>query len=114
MKQLYWIRKMIVHRTSMKSVSCQSEHHAQQQQSIRIRNNKSYVYFRIAVEESSIKWLAEICDGDARIALNSLQLAIESLQDTDDSEEPFRLKVMPLDSIKDGIKVGRKSNFHEH
>lgn len=57
------------------------------------------------MEESSIKWLAEISDGDARMALNSLQLAMESLQDTDDSEKPFSLKVMPLESIKDGIKV---------
>lgn len=61
--------------------------------------------YRVAVEESSIKWLAEICDGDARIALNSLQLAMESLQDNNNDETKLNLKFMPLSSIKDGIKV---------
>lgn len=56
----------------------------------------------MGVEESSIKWLAEICDGDARIALNSLQLAMESLQDNNNGDA---VKFMPLSSIKDGIKV---------
>lgn len=60
---------------------------------------------RVAVEESSIKWLAEICDGDARIALNSLQLAMESLQENNNGDTKFNLKFMPLSSIKDGIKV---------
>lgn len=58
---------------------------------------------RIAVEVSSIKWLSEICDGDARIALNSLQLAIDSLQENCDSH--VGLKMMPLSAIQDGIKV---------
>lgn len=60
---------------------------------------------RVGVEESSIKWLAEICDGDARIALNSLQLAMESLEEHTDGDMEFKLKFMPLSSIKDGIKV---------
>lgn len=60
-------------------------------------------FYRIAVEESSIKWLSEICDGDARIALNSLQLAIDSLQENCDSH--VGLKMMPLSAIQDGIKV---------
>lgn len=60
---------------------------------------------RVGVEESSIKWLAEICDGDARIALNSLQLAMESLEVHTDGDTEFKLKFMPLSSIKDGIKV---------
>lgn len=60
---------------------------------------------RVGVEESSIKWLAEICDGDARIALNSLQLAMESLEVHTDGDTEFKLKFMPLSSIQDGIKV---------
>lgn len=56
--------------------------------------------------------MAEICDGDARIALNSLQLAMESLEDNDDNEKRFSLKVMPLESIKDGIKVRIKTFFN--
>lgn len=61
------------------------------------------IFIRIAVEESSLTWLAEICDGDARIALNSLQLAIESLQEN--TESIVGLKMMPLSAIQDGIKV---------
>lgn len=67
---------------------------------------------RVGVEESSIKWLAEICDGDARIALNSLQLAMESLQENNNGDTKFNLKFMPLSSIKDGIKVSRKPIFN--
>lgn len=62
---------------------------------------------RVGVEESSIRWLAEICDGDARIALNSLQLAMESLEQHTDGDTEFKLKFMPLSSIKDGIKVNK-------
>lgn len=66
---------------------------------------------RVGVEESSIKWLAEICDGDARIALNSLQLAMESLEVHTDGDTEFTLKFMPLSSIKDGIKVNENQRF---
>lgn len=66
---------------------------------------KLLLHFRVGVEESSIKWLAEICDGDARIALNSLQLAMESLQENNIHDTKLGVKFMPLSSIKDGIKV---------
>lgn len=59
----------------------------------------------MAVEESSIKWLAEICDGDARIALNSLQLAMEAIQEKADCDVRADMKLMSLNVIKDGIKV---------
>lgn len=74
-------------------------------ETFKVYSNNSLNYHRVAVEESSIKWLAEICDGDARIALNSLQLAMESLQDNNNGETKLNLKFMPLSSIKDGIKV---------
>lgn len=63
---------------------------------------------RVGVEESSIKWLSEICDGDARIALNSLQLAMESLEAFTDGDMKFDMKFMPLSSIQDGIKVNER------
>ncbi|XP_031630272.1 ATPase WRNIP1-like [Contarinia nasturtii] len=59
---------------------------------------------KVGVEESSLKWLAEICDGDARIALNSLQLAMESLQENNNGDTKFNVKFMSLKQIKDGIK----------
>lgn len=60
---------------------------------------------RVAVEESSLKWLADICDGDARIALNSLQLAMESILENEHCDKMHDLKWMKLASIQDGIKV---------
>lgn len=54
------------------------------------------------VEADSIKWLADMCDGDARIALNSLQLAMQSILDQKDDGNSYDLKVVTLDAIKDG------------
>ncbi|XP_063234678.1 ATPase WRNIP1-like [Bacillus rossius redtenbacheri] len=54
---------------------------------------------RVVVDEETVQWLAEICDGDARIALNSLQLALQS-KDIDVSS----VARISLDDIKDGIK----------
>lgn len=34
---------------------------------------------KIITEVGTLKWLAEMSDGDARIALNSLQVAIQAL-----------------------------------
>lgn len=55
------------------------------------------------MSHSVLKWLAEICDGDARIGLNSLQMAVESSStELDDSCTPHQIT---LEHIKDGIKV---------
>ncbi|XP_073987477.1 ATPase WRNIP1-like isoform X2 [Rhodnius prolixus] len=51
---------------------------------------------RPTINKDSISWLSEICDGDARIALNSLQMAVES-------NEGKSLHIT-LDDIKEGIK----------
>lgn len=64
-----------------------------------------YIYYRISIEKSSLQWLAEICDGDARIALNSLQLAMESINEQTDGGTKLNIKFIPLSLIKDGIKV---------
>lgn len=60
------------------------------------------------MEEPSLRWLADICDGDARIALNSLQLAMESITEQEDEgcEKSYALKWMKQSAIEDGIKVG--------
>lgn len=44
-----------------------------------------------------------MCDGDARIALNSLQLAMQSILDQNNCETKYDLKVITLEAIKDGI-----------
>lgn len=64
------------------------------------------------MEESSLKWLADICDGDARIALNSLQLAMESVLENESCDKKHDVKFMALDAIKDGIKVRKTFNLY--
>lgn len=54
---------------------------------------------KLIVEKSTLKWLAEMSDGDARCALNSLQLAIQSVE-KDDSV----IQRLSVDELKDGIK----------
>lgn len=49
------------------------------------------------IDSESIQWLAEMCNGDARIALNSLQLAVQSQNDKATNQ-------VTLLDIKDGIK----------
>lgn len=49
----------------------------------------------LEVEDDAIKWLASVSDGDARIALNSLQMAHEVTKPGDPIE---------LEQVKDGLK----------
>lgn len=46
-----------------------------------------------------MEWLADICDGDARIALNSLHMALKTRSE---SSGPTKIT---LDDIQEGIKV---------
>ncbi|XP_075212732.1 ATPase WRNIP1-like isoform X2 [Lycorma delicatula] len=59
-------------------------------------DNSTLVHSNV-IDEDSIQWLAEMCDGDARIALNSLQLAFQSQKNDDHT-------FITLEDIKDGIK----------
>uniref|UniRef100_A0A146LMN1 ATPase WRNIP1 n=2 Tax=Lygus hesperus TaxID=30085 RepID=A0A146LMN1_LYGHE len=54
------------------------------------------------VESECIRWLAEMCDGDARIGLNSLQIALESTANrkTSTGSAP----TVTLKDIQEGIK----------
>lgn len=63
---------------------------------------------KVMVERASLKWLAEMCDGDARIALNSLQLSMQTILDTNNCPTRNHMKLISLDVIKDCIK---KSHF---
>ncbi len=53
----------------------------------------------LAIKEESLKWIAEICDGDARIALNSLELALKYSRTDGEG-----IKLVELETIKEGIK----------
>ncbi|XP_058462119.1 ATPase WRNIP1-like [Malaya genurostris] len=58
---------------------------------------------KMMISSESIRWLAEVCDGDARIGLNSLQLALNSAA-TKQLEAGLDFKTISLDDIKKGIK----------
>ncbi|XP_052860440.1 ATPase WRNIP1-like [Anopheles cruzii] len=55
---------------------------------------------RIIIKEETVRWLAETCDGDARIGLNSLQLALRAKTPLE-NESP---SVISLEDIREGIK----------
>uniref|UniRef100_A0A8D8F3L9 ATPase WRNIP1 n=3 Tax=Culex pipiens TaxID=7175 RepID=A0A8D8F3L9_CULPI len=55
------------------------------------------------ISSETIRWLAEVCDGDARIGLNSLQLALNTVAARQE-QEGSALKLISLDEIQEGIK----------
>ncbi|XP_013182885.2 ATPase WRNIP1 [Amyelois transitella] len=58
---------------------------------------------RFIVEKESLKWLAEVSDGDARIALGALELALTA-RDPGDELHVTGPVILTLDDIKNGIK----------
>lgn len=61
---------------------------------------KNLIFFsssKWSIDSETVQWLADISDGDARIALNSLQMAVESKTDCTDR--------ITLNDIKDSIKA---------
>ncbi|CAH0602985.1 unnamed protein product [Chrysodeixis includens] len=55
------------------------------------------------VEESSLKWLAEVCDGDARVALGAFELALKA-RDPGPELHVTGPAILSLDDIQNGIK----------
>lgn len=50
------------------------------------------------MKKSALQWLADVSDGDARIALSNLQLVVQhNTLDTD--------KIITVEDIQEGIKV---------
>lgn len=58
---------------------------------------------KILVKKESLMWLADMCDGDARIALDTLQLTMKTIEII--NSDDVRLKIVSLEDFKDGIKV---------
>uniref|UniRef100_A0A182LUJ1 AAA+ ATPase domain-containing protein n=1 Tax=Anopheles culicifacies TaxID=139723 RepID=A0A182LUJ1_9DIPT len=58
---------------------------------------------RTIIHEETVRWLAETCDGDARIGLNSLQLALSGAVSTPDSIYQS-LKTVTLQDVRESIK----------
>lgn len=59
----------------------------------------------MAIDKKSVTWLAEMCDGDGRIALNTLQLTMQTiLEQKDKSSKKEGLHLISIESLKEGIK----------
>ncbi|KAK3923833.1 ATPase WRNIP1 [Frankliniella fusca] len=56
---------------------------------------------RWSIDRQSVQWLADMCDGDARNALNSLQMALKAKEC---AGAPSESNHISLEDIKDGIK----------
>lgn len=59
----------------------------------------------MAIDKTSVEWLSNICDGDGRIALNTLQLVMQTVQEQqaiNQNNEP--LKLISIESLKEGVK----------
>lgn len=61
-------------------------------------------FYRCIVEEDSLQWLAEVCDGDARVALGALELALAA-RTPGTGMLNTGPAIISLEDIKDGIKV---------
>ncbi|XP_068621582.1 ATPase WRNIP1-like isoform X2 [Battus philenor] len=56
------------------------------------------------IEYSSLKWLAEICDGDARIALGALELTLTAAEAQFKVENSYQPHIITLSDLQNGIK----------
>ncbi|XP_015609970.1 ATPase WRNIP1 [Cephus cinctus] len=56
------------------------------------------------IDEETIQWLAETCDGDARIALGGLELAVQSKAPSEDKFLEEGPGLITLDDIRDSLK----------
>uniref|UniRef100_A0A182IM42 UBZ4-type domain-containing protein n=1 Tax=Anopheles atroparvus TaxID=41427 RepID=A0A182IM42_ANOAO len=59
---------------------------------------------RLLLNEDAVRWLAETCDGDARIGLNGLQLALRAFKLDGTSDEELGPKIISLEDVREGIK----------
>lgn len=55
--------------------------------------------YSISIKRDALQWLADMSDGDARIALGNLELVVQHIKNTNAK------KVIVTEDIKDGIKV---------
>ncbi|KAF6214269.1 hypothetical protein GE061_009009 [Apolygus lucorum] len=67
-----------------------------------LNGTQPHSHCKYIVEGSCIRWLSEMCDGDARIALNSLQIALESSASNTSSDGSAVM--IALEDIQEGIK----------
>lgn len=61
--------------------------------------------FSLSIKRDALQWLADMSDGDARIALGNLELVVQHVKST------HTKKLIETDDIKDGIKVLKQTNI---
>jgi putative ATPase len=59
---------------------------------------------KFLIDKDTVKWLAETSDGDARIALGGLELAIQSQVSNNNDSSSQELTLISLDDIKESLK----------
>lgn len=58
---------------------------------------KLILFYRLCFEKATLEWLADVSDGDARIALTNLQYVLQHYQ--------FQNKKVTIDDVREQIKV---------
>lgn len=56
------------------------------------------------IDQATVEWLAETCDGDARIALGGLELALKSIKQSEEELQRSGPSLITLNDVKDGLK----------
>ncbi|XP_044733460.1 ATPase WRNIP1-like [Chrysoperla carnea] len=64
-----------------------------------IIDNSDIISANKAIKRNAVEWLAEICDGDGRVALNTLQIALNTFSDTKSNDN-----IITLEKIKDSLE----------
>lgn len=61
---------------------------------------------KYAIDKKAVIWLAEVCDGDARIALNTLQMTMQTIEEQlgDKNDGSTSMQLISIDHLKEGIK----------
>lgn len=72
---------------------------------------------RFIVDQATIQWLADTCDGDARIALGGLELAVQCKMPRDEEILAKTVGLITLEDIKESLKkthmlYDRKGDYH--
>lgn len=66
-----------------------------------VQKNENFIKFYVKIE--IINWLAEKCDGDARVALSGLEIAVKTKSSTCSANDSIVPVILNLSDVKNGI-----------
>lgn len=58
----------------------------------------------LGISTECLQWIADVSDGDARIALNSLEMCLKQAKGTRKDDDDISKRIISLDEVKDGVK----------